>query len=116
MPRVYKPRSRFTQYEPDVLKEAVASVKNGTLSINKASEQYSIKRTTLQNRVKDIHKKQGGPCAMNEDDEIRLKNMQLIVSHWGFPMSKLELRHVTKEYLDKCGKIIQRFKNNFPGK
>lgn len=117
MPRVYKPRSKFTQYDPSVLKEAIASVKSGILSINKASEQYGIKRTTLQNRVKDIHnKKQGGPCAMNEDDEKRLKNMLITVSHWGFPLSKLDLRYVTKAYLDKCDKNIPRFKNNFPGK
>lgn len=117
MPRVYKPRSKFKKYDPDVLNDAITSVRDGKLSINKAAEKYGIVRTTLQNRVNGTHnKKQGGQCALNQDDELRLKTMLLTVSHWGFPMSKTDLRHVTKAYLDKCNKNISNFKNNVPGK
>lgn len=116
MPRTYKPRNKFMQYDKNTIKAAVDSVRAGKLSINKAAEKYNIKRSTLQNRVKGKHnKKQGGQCALNESDEHRIKNMLLTTSHWGFPLSKVDLRHITKTYLDNSGKSIPAFKNNFPG-
>lgn len=104
------------QYDKIIIKTAVDSVRDGKMSINKAAEKYNINRYTLQNRVNGKHnKKQGGQCALNESDEHRLKNMLLTTSHWGFPLTKIDLRHVTKNYLEHSCKSIPVFKNNFPG-
>ncbi len=116
MPRIYKPSSKFTQYDENIVNAAVDSVRNGKLSMNKAAEKFNIKRSTLQNRVNGKHtKKQGGQCALSDSDEHRLKNMLLTTSHWGFPLTKIDLRHVTKAFLDNSNKSIPVFKNNFPG-
>lgn len=116
MPRIYKPRSKFAHYDIELMKAAVKSVREKKLSLNKAAEKYGIKRSTLQNRVHDKHNgKQGGQCALSVDDENRLKEMLLITSHWGFPLTKIDLRHVTKNFLENSNKKISVFKNNFPG-
>ncbi len=116
MPRIYKPSSKFEHYDINIINAAVDSVRKGELSVNKAAEKFNIKRSTLQNRVKGKHnKKQGGQCALDESDEQRLKNMLLTTSHWGFPLCKIDLRHITKSYLENSQKTIPVFKLNFPG-
>jgi len=34
---------------------------------------------------------------------------------WGFPMDKTDLRIFVKSYLDKEGRQVKQFKNNYPG-
>lgn len=102
MPRKYKSiaiKFNVMKYDPNQIRKAIKSVQNGELSINKAAEVFNIKRSTLQNKIKNKHmKKQGGQCALTVDEENCLVNMLITTSNWGFPFTKVDLRHITKRF------------------
>lgn len=62
MPRNYKPSSKFAQYDLELMKAAVESVREKNLSLNKAAEKYGITRSTLQNRVHGTHNGKQSVC------------------------------------------------------
>lgn len=119
MPRKYKSSAvKFTvmKYDENEIRKAIKSVQNGQLSINKAAEVFNIKRSTLQNKMKNKHpKKQGGQCALTNDEEKCLVNMLITTGNWGFPLTKVDLRHITKRFLDNRQTKVAAFKDNFPG-
>lgn len=98
MPRKYKPST--------VKFRVMKSIRKGELSINKAAQVYNIKRSTLQNKMKNKHmKKHGGQCALTQDEE----------NNWGFPFTKVDLRHITKRFLDNRKTKVSAFKDNLSG-
>lgn len=119
MPRKYKPDAvKFTvmKYDQNEIQKAIKSVQTGRLSINKAALVFNIKTSTLQNKIKNKHpKKQGGQCALTPDEENCLVNMLITTSDWGFPFTKVDLRHITKRFLDNKQTKVATFKDNFPG-
>lgn len=119
MPRKYKSSAvKFTvmKYDQNEIWKAIKSVQSGKLSINKAAKVYNIKRSTLQNKIKNKHpKKQGGQCALTQDEENCLVNMLVTTDNWGLPFTKVDLRHITKRFLDYRQTKVAAFKNNFPG-
>lgn len=119
MPRNYKSvavKFAVMKYDENQIRKAIKSVQDGKLSINKAAEVFNIKRSTLQNKMKNKHmKKQGGQCALTQDEENCLVNMLITTSNWGFPFTKVDLRHITKRFLDKRQTKVAAFNDNFPG-
>lgn len=120
MPRKYNKsgavKFNVIKYDQVQIQKAIKSVRTGKFSINKAAEVFNIKRSTLQNKIKNKHmKKQGGQCALTEDEENCLVNMLITTSNWGFPFTKVDLRHITKRFLDNRKTMISVFKDNFPG-
>lgn len=119
MPRKYKSlaiKFNVMKYDENQIRKAIKSVRDGKMSINKAAVAYNIKRLTLQNKMKNKHtKKQGGQCALTEDEENCLVNMLITTSNWGFPFTKVDLRHITKRFLDNRHTKVAVFKENFPG-
>lgn len=119
MPRKYKSGAvKFSvlKYDQNQICKAIKSVRKGELSINKAAEVFNIKRSTLQNKIKNKHmNKQGGQCALTQDEENCLVNMLITTGNWGFPFTKVDLRHITKRFLDNRKTKVAVFKDNFPG-
>lgn len=52
--------------------------------------------------------------AFSEHEEQMIAEYLITVSGWEFSFSKFDLRVLAKHYLDKSGKTIEVFKNNFP--
>lgn len=52
---------------------------------------------------------------LSSEEEARIVESLLTLSQWGFPLDRFELRLLIKQYLDRRGVEVKRFKNNFPG-
>lgn len=68
MPRAPKNKvggRAYCNYNPIYLKNALEEIRKGKISIRQASEKYAVPRTTLQDRMKEIHVgKIGRPCVL----------------------------------------------------
>ena len=96
--------------------KALSEIQNKKLSIRQASKKYGIPRITLGDHNSGRHVgKHGKLPVFNEHEEKVIVDHLLVVSEWGFPFSKFDLRILAKHYLDKCGKKVKIFKYNFPG-
>lgn len=61
-------------------------------------------------------KKSGHPTCLSKEDESIIADSLALLSEWGFPLDKLELRILTKSYLDARGVVVPLFKDNLPGR
>ncbi|KAK7449346.1 hypothetical protein BaRGS_00040031 [Batillaria attramentaria] len=79
-------------------------------------KKLGIARSTLQNKLKNQHtKKVGRPCVLSKVEEIAIAEHLVATSEWGFPFDRMDIMFVVKAFLDKQGRIVERFKNNLPG-
>lgn len=119
MVRTYKktPGTRnYKHYTEEMLEEAIEKITNDELSINAASLQYHIPYGTLYNKYKGLHgRTHGGQTVFSHQEEISILRAASTCADWGFPLTFLDLRFFAKGYLDKRGKVVERFTNNLPG-
>ncbi|KAJ8928924.1 hypothetical protein NQ314_018445 [Rhamnusium bicolor] len=98
------------------LEEAIRNIREGRMSQRHASERYKLPRSTLQNKLKNVHTNlPGGPTVLTVDEERKLKFHIIAAPDFGFPIIALDLRKIVKTYLDHKGVIIRKFTDNLPG-
>lgn len=98
------------------MNKAINAVMEEGVSVNRAAELFQVKRETLRNKVKGLHTmKKGGQTVFTVEDEESLATYVTKCAEWGFPLDTLMIRCVVKGYLDKGGKVVEKFKNNTPG-
>ncbi|XP_063239266.1 uncharacterized protein LOC134540445 isoform X1 [Bacillus rossius redtenbacheri] len=111
-----KPGSTYAAYSNKAMEDAMKAVSEGKLSIRSAAEKYSVNRCTLNRKLKGVHvQPYGRPPALSQDEEAVLLKSIITAAEWGFPLSCLDVRFIVKQYLDKKGVTVSRFKNNLPG-
>lgn len=102
-------------YSKADLEEALQKIKNGLLTIRKASRDYQIPRGTLQNRIHNRTKqsvnRSGPPPVLSFEEEERFVDWLNEHARKGFPRRTNDLMYIVKEFLDKT----QR-ENPFEGK
>lgn len=106
------------KYKVEDLKKAIEEVKAGKLSINKASQVYSIPKGTLVNKLKSddpFLRKMGPPSVLSQEEEKRLKDWILDKAKLGFPMHEEDLKDAVQKVLNDS-KRTTIFNNNRPGK
>lgn len=82
-----------------------------------AVSEYSIPFGTLNNKFHGRHTRSAGrQPALSTAEEVALIDAAVKCADWGFPLDLLDLRMLTKAYLDRCGRVVGKFKNNIPGK
>ncbi|KAK3894534.1 hypothetical protein Pcinc_001690 [Petrolisthes cinctipes] len=126
MPRSYKKRPvgassegrggyRIDKAESNFQK-ACDAIRNGDMSVRQAAKQYGFSKSTLHDAVTRKHiKHSGGQTVLTIEEEARVVENLLTLSQWGFPLDSFELRLLIKQYLDRRGVEVKRFKNNLPG-
>ena len=108
-------KKRYGGYTKKDLEDALAAAQGG-MHLRDAEDQYRVPKSTLQRKACGKQMKSiGGQTALSSDEEDTFVNHLIILSEWGFPFSKLDLRLVVKSYLDKSDRIIKKLKNNIPG-
>lgn len=119
MPRTYKcvaVGTKYKQYSSDILMRAIGELRNG-LSYRKCSEKYGIPTTVLHRHSKNIQvKKKGGQTSLSEDEEAVLVDRLKTCSDWGYPLDSLTLRLLVKDFLERQGRRVPKFKDNTPGR
>lgn len=119
MPRVYKRKAgsrSYRDYTEEKLEECLNAIRSKELTQRAAAEKFGISRATIQNKLKNVHKKSAGrqPVFSNEEEKCFSEHM-MTMSDYGFPVDELDFRMFLKNYLEKLGRTETRFKNNLPG-
>lgn len=108
--------TRKSNYKPEFLLNAVRAVQSGKLSMRKASEQYGVPYTTLNDKLKNKYKnKIGGQTALSSNEEKQLVEGVLCCAKWGFPLRNKDIRNIVQTYLNRKGRVEKRFQDNRPG-
>lgn len=119
MPRKYLKRlgSRpYQNYDKANLKKAVQERLERGTSYRALEEKYGIARNTINTHVRNRNeKKPGGQLAVSLLEEQKLVQSLMCVADWGFPLEPMDVRILVKQYYDKLGVTIKKFKNNLPG-
>lgn len=119
MPRNYKRAlgSRpYVNYSAEVLEKCLEDIRCKRLSQREAAEQYGIPRSTIINKLKGVRSSViGGPTVFTPHEEEAFKNHLLKLAEFGFPVSGIDLRYCVRNYLQKTGRVVPKFRNNLPG-
>ncbi|CAH1988200.1 unnamed protein product [Acanthoscelides obtectus] len=108
MPNVYLRRNSSNRgsWTEDNLKHAMAAVKDGLMSVRRASLSFQIPRKTLERRLKHNNDKKwnlGPDSLLGTSNEMRLvrhiKNMQKS----GFALTRQDVRRLAYEFTNQLG-------------
>ncbi|KAJ8912041.1 hypothetical protein NQ315_000534 [Exocentrus adspersus] len=120
MPNFYErnPGSRkYRDFDLNNLERAITAVADGTLSVHEAAEQYNIPKLTIHRKYKGQNgKNPGGQTAFTRVNEEHIINGLLISAKWRMPFTPRDVRRLVKQFLDRKGVQMNRFKNNLPGR
>ena len=108
-------RKRGQKYGQGDVDQAIREIKGGR-SINKVANKFQIPRSTLQKlHLNKGSRKVGRPGVFSEEEEDIFVTYVSTVADWGFPLDLMDIRMLAKAYLDKAGRQVPVFKQNFPG-
>ncbi|KAJ8963604.1 hypothetical protein NQ314_005504 [Rhamnusium bicolor] len=119
MPRKYQRQlgsRRYADYTAETLKNCLNEIRSGDISHRKAEQKYKIPRRTILNKLKGRHsKKPGKQPIFTSNEEQSFVECLISLGKYGFPINSRELRHIIKNYLNRCGRVVKIFQNNLPG-
>lgn len=107
----------YTQHEPGKIQQAIEDLQNG-LSLRKTAEKHGIHYSVLYRHWKkgNVMKISGGQTSSSADEETLFVERLQLCSEWGYPTESITLRLLVKEFLDRSGRIVKKFKDNLPGR
>lgn len=106
----------YCNYTTARVDEAVRSITQGRMTQRGTSEAFGIPRSTLQNKIINLHTKTpGGQPVLTSDEETKIVAHILLTSKYGFPLDSFDLRKIVKTYLERKGVVIRKFHDNLPG-
>ena len=96
-------------YSDGQLAAAVSSVKQGRLSLSKASREYSVPKTTVNDHIKGRYNNSthGPERMLSPDEENGLVNYIKFMAAQGFPMTRVMIRCYIQELFKRSGKSKQ---------
>lgn len=106
------------KYSKTNLSEALESVRNNNMSINKASQVYGIPKGTLFNNVhgkSSDERKMGPPTNLTAEEELRIEKWILDKAYLGFPMNSEDVKDAVQKILQEEGRETT-FTNSRPGR
>lgn len=119
MPRKYKPvvGCSYKKHKHEDIRTALIDIESG-LSLRKAAEKHGIHYSILYRHLKKgaSMKAQGGQTALTSEEEKLFVERIVICGDWGYPIDSTTLRLLVKDFLDRRGKVVKRFKDNVPGR
>lgn len=118
MPRLYKPDPRgktYKKYDESLIQQAVEEYRKSKVSLKIVAEKYNIDKSVLYRHSTRTMRKQGGQTIFSEEEEKNMIKYINVCAEWGYPLDSVDLRYLVKSYLDKQGRTVLKFKNNFPG-
>lgn len=86
------------------------------MPVKRAAIAYKIPRITLRGKSLGRHQRSvGHPSVLSSAEQQEISDTLCHVAKWGFPLTKCDIRAVVKKFLDKQGKTVRQFKDNYPG-
>ncbi len=104
------------KYSQEALQQALEAIRDQKMNIKRAAITFGVPRTTLHDRLREkVTGDLGRPTVLCKEEESILVERLVLLGQWGFPLTKMDLRLLVKNYLDERGRETI-FKNNMPGK
>lgn len=106
----------YTNYKPETLQACLRAIKSKQMTQRKASEHYKIPRSTIKNKLKNLHNKSvGRPTVFTPAVEASFAQHCIKLADFGFPLLPSDLKMSVSRYLDCKGDRVSQFTNNIPG-
>ena len=107
---------RAPKYAPKALDDAIKAVQDG-MSVNAASNQYKVPRTTLRDRLKkgDTIVKEGAPQILPQCVEERGALMIDFLAKWRLPLTHFQFRRIMQSIPNEINSKHPRWPENIPG-
>ena len=102
----------YNSSKKEALANAVAAVHR--ISIRQASEELDVRKSTLHDRVKNVHAK-SRPCKLDGATEMTLTELIDVVAEWGYPLGGFEIKMMVKNFLNTKGEVSAVFPYYLPG-
>ncbi len=110
MPRKYvrKVASRqYKAYSDETLQKALTEIVEGRLSQTEASKRFKIPVGMLNNNYNGKHHHTvGGQTSLTIAKEKALVDSIKLCGEWGFPLTSMDIRLLTKRYLEPVSKKL----------
>lgn len=110
MPRIYKKAvgaRSYRNYTDETLEKALIEVVEGRMSQAEAARHFKISLGTINNKYKGKHiQKFGGQTVLTADEEAKLVLAIKVCGEWGFPLTTMDIRLMTKRFLTETGKYL----------
>nr|XP_034838359.1 uncharacterized protein LOC117994536 [Maniola hyperantus] len=106
----------YKNYTQEMLDLAVDLVKKKNITSLEAEKRFLIPRRTIENKVKGLHMKSpGAQLRLSDSEEKDIVDVLIAAADFGSPLSRLDLRIVIFEYLNKNRRSCL-FSGKIPGK
>ena len=107
---------RYRDYTEETLQNALRRIREGGISLTRASEIFNIPRRSLFNKLQGLHQGTvGAPIALDLAEERHFVDLLIACADYGFPLTVLDLRVIVRDYLNRSGQTIKVFSDNMPG-
>ncbi|XP_026465236.1 uncharacterized protein LOC113367875 [Ctenocephalides felis] len=106
------------KYLPETLEKALKEIRDGTLSVYKASRTYKIPNQTLYDKIHGKYKKQGragAPAVLTPEEENLIVEWVITMAQMGFPVTKDILLNSRHKLVAELGRS-NKFKEGYPGR
>lgn len=118
LPMKTKQKRHFFRYDETVLQKALIEINAGNMSINRASQEFNVPKTTIIDRMKgrssENKRKTGPEPLLSRNAEIKLKEWVVNIAKCGFPLKKTDLLETVEKIAKDLGKS-HLFKDGKPG-
>jgi hypothetical protein len=105
----------YRTYSEESFNRALQLIEDG-VSQREAANICKVPRSTLSDRCAGRHVKNvGGQSTLSPTEESDLVSYIVLLSDWGFPLDGMDLHFLVKNYLEKQGRTLRKFKGNLPG-
>lgn len=91
-----------------MIDQALKEVADKTMTLNQASVQYGVPKTTLYDRLKTASNRLGRPTELTVEEESILVERLIYLGNFGYPLGTTDLRKLIKDYLDRLGRASRQ--------
>lgn len=106
----------YKNYSEEKLQQALDEIKSKSISLRGAAKKYQIAKNTLWNKIHGKHtRRHGKPRVFSENEEESFAGHLIALSAFGFPVTAEDMKVCVKAYLDRQGRKVTCFRNNYPG-
>uniref|UniRef100_A0A915IU31 Transposase n=1 Tax=Romanomermis culicivorax TaxID=13658 RepID=A0A915IU31_ROMCU len=103
-------------YSKDALDKAVEDYHQCGFLIGEAADHNKVPKRTLDRKLRGVKQgSHGRPPILTDKEEILLCDSVTELAKWGYLLTRWDLWHLVKNYLDNKGATIVCFKDNLPG-
>ena len=97
-----------TKYSQEDLEKAVEDIRAKRKTARQAAKEYGIPRSTIEDCLNEKKSAAvGRPKVLSDAEEAIIVERLLLMSKWGFPLTKKDTRYLIRDYLNTLGRTTR---------